>query len=242
MRKRIIIPFLVLSFFLFVFVSCGIPNIFTFNEANDVLDISNSGQRLRFSKDSGVFTGHLMFLYLLTDETENISSIQSSLISSFKSANIINSYNSKNIKNYGNEPVVSITRTISDQSKVFRLFQLHINSNAEGNYNNNGQNWASSYMFTLAEGDYSIDYELDENSNLVISIYNYSAQDADPLARAITVRCNDLPFKFDESKNDYTADDVSNMTLYVLPAIVINSSEYNNKLLYCSSSFATVTL
>ena len=241
MRKRIIIPFLVLSFFLSVFVSCGIPNIFTFNEANDVLDISNNGERLRFSKDSGVFTGHLMFLYLLTDETDNISFIQSSLVSSFKSSNIINSYNSKNIKNYGEEPVVSISRTISDQTKEFKLFQLHINDRVDGNFNNNGQNWASNYMFTLAEGDYSIDYEFDENRNLVISIFDYYAQDTDPaLARAITIRCNDLPFEFNETKNDYTADNPSNMTLYMLPAIVVNSPEYNNKLLYCSSSFATV--
>lgn len=234
MKKRIVMPVLVLSLFLSLFTSCGIPTIFTFSDANDKLTLRNNS--LTFTKDDGVFTGNLMFLYFVTDLTgDELVSAQTSLISEFKSEYVVSSYNSTNIPNKGEQPVV--TKKIDDAS--FSLYQLVVNGQAD-NQNCNMQNWANSYMFTLDEGEYSIQYNL-EDRNLVIQVYNEES-----MFKGVTLRCDGSIFDFNDTDSyfDYTltSGNVSNLGLYVLPVIVISAPGYNNKLMYVSSDFAAIDL
>lgn len=242
MKKRIVLPVLVLSLFLFI-ISCGIPTIFTFSDANDVLTLKSGS--LSFSKDDGVFTGNLMFLYFATDLTgDGLSSVQSSLISNFKSSYIVNSYNSTNIADKGKSPVSTITRTSDGVSKEYKLYQLRVDTNSADNIDCNNQNWASSYMFTLEEGSYSISYSINEDKNLIISIYKDS-DDENVFKQAVTLRCDNSVFNFNDTNTvrDYTlatGQDTSNIDLYILPVIVISAPGYNNKLMYVSSDFAAI--
>ena len=244
MKKRIVLSVLVLSLFLFI-ISCGIPTIFTFSDANDVLTLKSGS--LSFSKDDGVFTGNLMFLYFITDATQaqGLKSIQDALIRAFESKYIVNSYNSTNILNCGTSPVISISYSVNNEDKDFKLYQLNVNQFDPG-VGNNMQNWASDYMFTLDEGEYTLKYSINpENNNLIISIYKGN-NDENVFKQSFNLRCDrESDFNLSNNSNglmDYTliSENQSSLEVYVIPIIVISAPGYNNKLMYVSSDFATI--
>ena len=242
MRKRIIISFLVLSFFVFLSSSCGIPNAFYLDDSElyFITTGNNISSRLVFESDSGVFTGKLMFFYFVTNVDENINNIKTNL-RTLLSNKYIFSYNAKPVSEVKDNDKKVVSYPLDGQS--FGLFQLHINTTeTENNFGNNGSNWADDYMFTCAEGGYRIEYEINSNNNLIISLYSSSGEEL--LGKASTYRCNDKSFNFDELGTDYILKDgVSSATyLYILPAIIVRSSDYSNQQLCISNGYISIQL
>ena len=239
----------ILSLFVCLFISCGIPNYF----GNISKYVYFNGSQLRIN-DRILSDGFnprdvepkLMFLYTIYsfDKAKDpLSTIQSKLrtqlINDFKLAE----YDYKGCPDFGDRPVTEISIKDSENKEIehtYGLYQLKTTGDRLNPDNlDYPTNYSSDYLFNIDNmnfeynKDFTFEYSVEsvEGSDDIRLVITCLDDERNPVASYYmgNYKGNDFPTKFNTIPSpDYEYAGTST-NLYILPVLYLESSKYSNR-------------
>ena len=239
----------ILSLFVCLFTSCGIPNYF----GNISTYVIYNGDRLRINnkKLSDGFNPEdiepkLMFLYTIYSydkAKDSLSTVQEKLRTQFINDFKLAEYDYKGCPDFGDRPVTEISIKDSENMEIehkYGLYQLKTTGDRLHSSNQNyPTNYSSDYLFNIDNmnfqynKDYSFEYTVEsvdgtDNVRLVITCLD---DDRKPVSSYYmgNYRGNDFLTKFNTTPSPDYEYAGQRTNLYILPVLYLESSKYSNR-------------
>lgn len=251
MKNRVVLS-LFLS--LFLLTGCGIPTWFYISTSNARLNNNTTSFSTNIRVDTEFpVEAKFMLLYTIhnasTGTTPTISSIQSSLISDFRSRYRLSDANSNRFANDGN-PVATYTNSTSQTT--FNLYPFRVLESSDGSsLPSNGVGGDMDYLFRFDNTNGTIDetvtYSVTNNPDSTVTITaTINEGESDQLTYTLarydrTAFLNSSSYSSD-TKNDHSSVESGSYSIYIFPVMYISSDDYNgmhfsNTMLVLSSGF-----
>lgn len=244
MKRRKNLLQIILSLFVFLFISCGIPNYF--GDVSQYVSLTNEYFELNHKEYTNGFSTSqlqpkLMFLYTIFDEEKinnsnvTLSTIQKNLINEFKKKYKPSNENSILCPKFEGEPIV----TTEIEGFTFGLYQFMP-------YDTGLSNWANDFLISsILEEDirYGFSYSLVPYTperddvfklRLTLSSSEEVVEDFDLLNTARLPFASNISFYGSNIPDDYSNVGISPV-IYIIPVLYLDSSMYNNKQMLISS-------